>query len=460
MTRRLALWGLVLALALASVGAQVLLSQVRQETRRDIVLFADELPGAIFAFERNLGYAGLIHAFKNHVLRPEEGAYRDAALRYFDAAMAELDVIEDLAREAEIPFDAETVRSTMVAYRENIDVVADAATRGLPPAEIDDLVRIDDGPATAALDAFLIATERSFRETVGGQIQTLNIVVRVIAVLSLALPLVIAGSALLRQREQTARMAESEALNRSLEVSNRQLTQSNQSLSDFAYVASHDLRTPMRAIANHARFLAEDHGDAIPEEARQRLARMEDLCAHTDTLVSKLHRYSRIDREQKREMVECDRILDAVRLEVSDMLDTGRARVEQDGALPAVKGDATEIETIFRHLILNGLTYNRSEVPTVRVGWLSNTEADGRPVENAYYVRDNGIGIDREMQADAFRIFKRLNPPNAFGQGTGSGLAFVKKAVESHGGNIWLTSVVDEGSTFYFTLSPPVAAAA
>ena len=452
--QRIAIWGLVLVLAAVSVVAQVRLQHIREQTSADISLFADELPGALVAFERHFGYAGLIHAFKNYVLRTDEPIYRDEVLHHFELAKVELDALETMARKAEIPFDAEVVRQTMIQYRENLDVITDAAINGLSPAQIDDMVRIDDAPATAALDAFLSATRMSFRDTVGGQIQTLTFILRIISVLSFVLPLVITIFAFLRQCEQRSRIAEAEAFNLSLEASNALLRQTNQSLSDFADIASHDLRTPMRAIANHAQFLVEDHGEILPKEAHRRLGRIEALGKHADDLVANLLHYARMDSAQIRETVDCEAIIEAVSLELSDILDAGGACVKLKGALPTVIGDPTEVATIFRNLILNGLTYNKSNTPCVTVGFMTKAEADGKIFENVYFVQDNGIGIEEELQADAFRMFKRLNPPDSFAKGTGSGLAFVKKAVESLGGNVWLTSKVDEGSTFFFTLSP------
>lgn len=453
-SRMVFLWAIFGALAVMSVVFQIWLQEIRKDTRADINLFAEKLPGSIFEFERSIGYSGLIHHFKNFVLRPDEEKYHLSALRSFEQAEVQLNLLEELAEQAKVQLDADTIRETLEQYRNHLELVVEASGRGLSPTEVDDYVRIDDGPATAAFDQFLRSVRVAFRDKVGGQVSTLSFILNMLAILSFALPAIVGMAAFLRQRDQKTRLTEVEQLNHSLEEKNLRLTQSNQSLSDLAYVASHDLRTPMRAIANHARFLIEDHAEAMQPAVQQRLARMETLCAQADVMVAKLHQYARIDRNNEIVEVDCARLLDQVQQEIRDLIDDGRAVVKQETPLPTVAGDPGEIATVFRHLILNGLHFNTSDIPTVRVGYHGHLNRNGKMLTKVFYVTDNGIGIDSELQADAFRIFKRLHQSGDFAKGFGTGLAFVKKAVQNHDGRIWIESSPDQGTTFFFTLAP------
>lgn len=449
LSRRRTFWAVIALLVASSVFAQVQLDKIRSSAVANVGLYADRLPQAIIDFERAIGYSGLIHAFKNHVLRPEESRYRDNAEAHFLLAQDRLGEIESLAATANLDVDIEALRNTLAQYRDALPEISRLAEQGFSPAQIDDRVRIDDTAAAAALTGMSLAIRVSFRETMAEQSRYLDTMIWIMATLAIALPAVIGGFAALRHREQRRRLDELRLLNDTLRHKNLELERSNQSLSDFAYAAAHDLRTPMRAIANHARFLAEDHAEALPKDARHRLNRMEELCSHTDAMVSQLHRYSRIDTEKQRVPVDCEAILRGIRLELSELTENGRAAIVQETPLPPVIGNPTEIATIFRHLIVNGLTYNRSATPTVFIGFAEN----GLPrMPRAFYVRDNGVGIDPDMHDEIFRIFKRLNPPAEFGHGHGAGLAFVKRAVESHAGDIRIVSEPGKGSTFLFVL--------
>ena len=121
--------------------------------------------------------------------------------------------------------------------------------------------------------------------------------------------------------------------------------------------------------------------------------------------------------------------------------------------LPVLLCDATRIGEVFRNLITNALKYNDKAEKIVEIGCLSQHQ--GKP--NVLYVRDNGIGIPAEFHRDVFTIFKRLRPEDDQVRGSGVGLTFARKIVERHGGHIWIDSEVGKGTTFLFTVAPPVA---
>lgn len=230
-----------------------------------------------------------------------------------------------------------------------------------------------------------------------------------------------------------------------------ELERSNQQLDDFAYIASHDLKEPLRAINNHSQFLLKHYSDRLDDRARHKLDRLGKLTARMQQLISDLLYFSRIGRAK-----ESDQPVDSFRLveEQVDMLSgflTERnARVEVQGHLPTVSGDASRIATVFRNLIINGIKYNEQDRPRVTIS-ADDEDAATAPLAT-FHVADNGIGIEPEFHDDIFKMFKRLHGEKVYGEGTGAGLAFVRKIIEQAGGSIWLDSAVGTGTTIHFTV--------
>jgi signal transduction histidine kinase len=169
-------------------------------------------------------------------------------------------------------------------------------------------------------------------------------------------------------------------------------------------------------------------------------------------LLDSLLEYSRIGQGEYRVR---DVSLGALAAETVDTLRSRiaaeNAAVEVEPGLPVVRCDPLRVGQVLSNLIVNALKYNASPEKRVRIGW--------SPELRAVHVRDNGIGIPAAQQESIFRMFKRLHPRDAYGGGTGVGLAIVKKIVERHGGRVWLDSAPGAGSTFYFTLGEPGAPA-
>ncbi len=251
------------------------------------------------------------------------------------------------------------------------------------------------------------------------------------------------------------RRAEAELTERNqlLATANIELARSNQELDDFAYIAAHDLKEPVRAIQNHARFLTEDFGDQLGDDGRKRLTRMIDLGDRMVQLMSDLLSYAKLGRgEQTGEAIDPESLISEIEESLTETLRSRNARLVLENDLPIISGSKAQIATIFRNLINNGVKYNDSEDKVIEIGALPADDQSGSDNVATFYVRDNGIGIDDEFHDSVFKMFKRLNREKAYGAGTGAGLSFVKKIVKNQGGRIWLTSTPGEGSTFFFTL--------
>jgi PAS domain S-box-containing protein len=233
------------------------------------------------------------------------------------------------------------------------------------------------------------------------------------------------------------------------------LERSNKELDDFAYIASHDLKEPLRGIHNHSRFLLEDNQDKLDEESTKKLNRLVYLSQRMERLVNDLLYFSRLGRQ---ELAIGPTDMNAVIHDIENTLDIflaeRQARIVIPKSLPTVTCDKPRVTELFRNLITNAIKYNDKPEKMVEVGWLAqHASGQGVTYKNVFYVKDDGNGIAPEFHEEIFRIFKRLQgAKDGIEEGTGVGLTFVKKIVERHGGKIWLESRPGQGTIFYFTL--------
>lgn len=262
-----------------------------------------------------------------------------------------------------------------------------------------------------------------------------------------------------------------------LTEANDKLSRSNQELDDFAYIASHDLKEPLRGIHNYSTFLLEDYSDKIDEEGKSKLNTLIRLTQRMETLINSLLYFSRVGRVdlaiQETNLNEgIHGVLDSLHVTLEEKsIDVRIPRL-----LPTIVCDQTRVIEVFRNLVTNAMKYNDKEEKWIEIGYLQNEEtkmAPQAPDERGniakylvgdnngdflgnpkliFYVRDNGIGIKEKHLDSVFRIFKRLHGRGKYGGGTGAGLTIVKKIVERHEGRIWVDSTFGEGTTFYFTL--------
>jgi signal transduction histidine kinase len=246
-------------------------------------------------------------------------------------------------------------------------------------------------------------------------------------------------------REVRDARAQVEWINEQLKIQADELTRSNRDLEQFAYVASHDLQEPLRKVASFCQLLQRRYAGQLDERADQYIAFAVDGAQRMQRLINDLLAFSRIGRLTTGFTdVDLNRVLD----DVTSQLE---ARNEDDGeivwsGLPTVEGEEPLLTTLFVNLIGNSLKFRRPDVPPViRI----TAEREGK--EWRITVRDNGIGIEAEFADKVFVIFQRLHARDAY-EGTGIGLAIVKKIVEYHGGRIWLDLDVDEGTSINFTL--------
>jgi PAS domain S-box-containing protein len=224
-----------------------------------------------------------------------------------------------------------------------------------------------------------------------------------------------------------------------------ELMRSNAELQQFAYVASHDLQEPLRAVASFTKLLAERYRGKLDADADDFIGFAVDGAIRAQALINDLLAYSRV---QTRSAAPAPTMCEAV---LENALSDLRATIEETGArvtydpLPVLSANAAQLGHLFLNLIGNALKFHGPEPPCVHVS------AEQIAGAWRFSVRDNGIGIDPEYAEDIFVIFRRLHTTAEY-PGTGIGLPIAKKIVEQHGGRIWVESEPGKGATFYFTL--------
>ena len=225
----------------------------------------------------------------------------------------------------------------------------------------------------------------------------------------------------------------------------------NDEIEQLIYIASHDLQEPLRTITNYVDLIlkeksVEKDGIALKdEEFNFYLDRIALSATRMKNMIRSLLDYSRMGRLNELEEVDLNEVLNNIMNDLASIRDEKKANIQID-RLPVIIGDQTELRQLFQNLLVNALKYSRPDVPVNIV--INSTFQDG---SWHFTVSDNGIGISERDQEKVFMLFQRLHKKSKY-EGTGIGLAIVKKIVESYHGNIQLKSVPGKGSDFYFTL--------
>ena len=260
------------------------------------------------------------------------------------------------------------------------------------------------------------------------------------------------GQALWDENGNVVRMAGSHSditerleVQRQLEILTKDLQRSNQELEQFAYIASHDLQEPLRAITSYTQMLAKRYRGQLDAKADTYIDFIIDGAARMRQLIQDLLAYSRVGRrELKFQSTDCNLLLGQVIQDLQVAIADCEAEVTYE-FLPSVMADTTQIHLLFQNLISNALKYRNETPPKVKISAIPQDDCC------QFAIQDNGIGIEPEYADRIFVIFQRLHTSDEY-PGTGLGLAICKKIVERHGGKIWVKSQLGKGSTFYFTL--------
>ena len=249
----------------------------------------------------------------------------------------------------------------------------------------------------------------------------------------------------LKQAEQALHDA-NEALEHRVQERTKELEAANRELEAFSYSVSHDLRAPLRVIDGFSRIALESYSSALPAEAQSLLSDIRTNTQQMGRLVDDLLSFARFSRQPiRRQTIETEPLVRSVLDALLAMQPALRVQTHI-GQLPPCQADLGLLRQVWQNLIDNALKYAAKRDPMIlEIGCQVSAG------EEVYFVRDNGVGFDMRQVKKLFGVFQRLHRAEDY-QGTGVGLALVKRIVERHGGRVWAEAEPDRGATFFFTL--------
>lgn len=225
-----------------------------------------------------------------------------------------------------------------------------------------------------------------------------------------------------------------------------QVEAANKELEAFSFSVSHDLRAPLRAISGFSLILLEDYAGKLDDEGKRLLNVVRDNTTRMEQLIDDILQFSRSGRlEMNMAGIDMEALAQAVFEELQPSIGSSKLQVTI-GHLPPARGDLPLLRQVFANLLSNAIKFSRTrEAPGIEVGGsVTGNEA-------VYFVKDNGVGFDMQYVDKLFGVFQRLHTVDEF-EGTGIGLAIVKRIVTRHGGRVWAEGKVNEGATIYFAL--------
>lgn len=376
------------------------------------------IPGGIAVAMVNVGYFRQFHQQMDADFRPVLGiSWRNGSANLLRQPLDDEQDVGDPPLPSDQAIPDAPIRLTLP--EEESERVA--AYQPLPDYGLVAWVALDE---ETARQAWLYATLRTLALAVISLIVTMGLTVVLIREFR-------------RERKVAADMT---ALNRDLERSNADLEQ-------FAYVASHDLKEPLRNIASYVQLLQRRYQGQLDADADAFIGYTVEGVARLQAIINELLAYSRIGTGQLAvASVQSGALISAALTHLKGVITEAQAAIEIKGPMPVVRADAAQLGSLFQNLIGNALKYRRDDVrPEVVIG------CDDAVSEWRFYVTDNGIGIETQYHRQIFELFKRLHPRGHY-PGTGIGLAVCQRVVERHGGRIWVESEAGKGSTFFFTL--------
>lgn len=225
----------------------------------------------------------------------------------------------------------------------------------------------------------------------------------------------------------------------------KELMDSNNSLGQFAYVASHDLKEPLRTIGSFSQLIRRKLEGKLEEDTREYLNFIIEGVSRMSNLLDDLLALSKLDQDFEMTTVDLNRCVELTKLNLRNALEKHNGTILSVD-LPVIQANRSQINQLLQNLLSNGLKFNRAIPPIVEINCEEQSD------DYLFSIKDNGIGIKEEYKEKIFSIFQRLHKKTDF-EGTGIGLSICKKVVQNHGGKIWVESIPGVGTTFYFTIA-------
>ena len=225
----------------------------------------------------------------------------------------------------------------------------------------------------------------------------------------------------------------------------KKLRRSNDDLQQLAYVASHDLKEPLRMVTSYLQLLRERNMGSLDERSSEYMRFALEGATRMRQMIDNLLIYARVETQDRPFVqVDMEEVLAVTLKDLSLSIKESGATLCHDG-LPMVRGDVSQLVVLLENLVSNAIKYRGERAPQINISAQANDD------EWVFSIQDNGIGIKPEHKNRLFQMFQRLHTREEY-EGTGMGLALSRRIVEHHGGRIWFESVYGKGTTFYFTI--------
>ncbi len=394
--------------------------------------------------EQKIGYGGLIHNFKNYVLRPDKEHYRLSAFDDATQALSLLEQLHHVALKIGIEVKLDNTHHMVESYAQRLALVRELSEKGLSSQVIDRQVRFDDRPALQEVERVLEKLNTAVDERLK-DLHDKGTATSLLSTISTAtLGLFIIGIIVGRQRRHVETV---DTFTERIATSNGELAAATTSLRQFAGIVSHDLKTPVRYINTFNRMIAEDAGDAPAVE--QHVEDIDQQVQHMNLIIDSLLDFTKVGFTQpKLENV-------AINLLFADIEQQLHADTEEHGGFiefrsnleTLVLADPGLVTRVLDILIGNSLKY-ASEGTPVRISVVAETDDKHALVS----VTDNGIGIEPRYATNIFEPMTRLHGPHSRYKGVGIGLSLAQSIVENHDGLIWLDTEFTQGTRIVFSL--------
>lgn len=255
----------------------------------------------------------------------------------------------------------------------------------------------------------------------------------------------------IREKQYQNAIIEIESINNELEKRVADRTAELQSavleLEKFSYTISHDLKSPLRAIDGYSQFIIEDHKDSLDREATDMIVSIQHICKDMIGLIEKLLAYSITSKTRLfKESTNIEQMITDIFHDFQMGNPNRQMTLSFESKLPIVHVDRIFFKQLLTNILSNSVKFTNSrEISEIVVGYTQNER------EYVFHIKDNGVGFDMKYSAKLFNIFQRLHSSQEF-EGTGIGLATIKKIVQKHQGRVWIESILNRGTTIYFTV--------
>jgi len=231
-----------------------------------------------------------------------------------------------------------------------------------------------------------------------------------------------------------------------VKLKSRQIEEKNIELERFSFIASHDLKEPLRTVQSFSQIIRIEFKEHLNKDLNDYFKFIDDALVKMKVMIEGLQQYASIGKSNEAVNVDLNLVMNDLKSDLSSLISSNNATINYCN-LPTITGDEFELRLLFQNLITNAIKFQQpNQQPVVEITFQNLAQFW------QFCVADNGIGIEKENQKAIFNFLTKLHPFNKF-EGQGLGLAFCKKIVEVHQGEIWVESVAGKGSEFYFTIS-------